>query len=1086
MSGNPFLQPDSPGSIASRSKSVVRQKYVARQPSQDYFEPAEEDVHGDFSEFEAVLREIHEGWQFMLEDDFDPVTLTLKLMDDSSVGKKKDYKAFQRVLYNLDMALKTIVNDYYRGFNNSIGTFGGVLQYINGKYYYSSSRLVQMKSNLKKCKEELLLKRNDLLNLWYKSQQYKEMLSILETIEELRTTPEKIDAMMESKHVLSASKLLTSSTKQALSKDMMQIGALDDVRRTLASQKNTLYDLLIEELHNHLYLKNSYCDNRWSVYTPRQQDLPETTIKPRKFKESKNTNQDFQNAPDMFAVENDILTEDADKNPETDSFYYMEIIMEALLVLGDIPAALETIRERLPVEIHSLVDKTISEVEQRHLNQWNTNRKKDKNADDNDIYCLDKANLEVKNEVLKDLLWTLYSKLEAVLRGHRFVESCARRIKKRLFAARSTSPEEGSISNINVYHFHEIWRPVQTEIRSILQDYLTSSDQSIVSVNDPATSQKFRGKRDNPKQLFTFAEAAENIQLEESYEDLKRKLFLSYKKQMPGLENTTLHSTIVDKYANDMSSKGYKVLVKPDAYNVSVLLKPTMSFLQRLREVFPNYDDHNEEGFGSFLDDFAVNVFLPQIEEKVMQLIQHATVGLDAFQDARDYKNYSRYPIAKSAVALISVIQSLCRTMHTMPFHTDEYVRLIEVVLLKFYEKCYQRFYSTVARGSSYGDNQENNVTDVTVSISGDWAQDENLVGLLAQNPFFNDDSKTDHEFIKALNQSEIIMELKLKNDRLLESNELIFDSKKLIALGRLYHTLKWFVREIWDLRSANVPPSMITSTPKLNLDRDEEDSPEVKHSKRWSSEETRPASKEPTDTIEPVLLPLRGEIAKRFDALLTTYQQLAETCLFTLRLEGRCHTMYYLEMAVRDGNYHLEDETFEPDPYVITLNSDLMELDDCINASLPPKDELFAFDGLPGLIVHILISEATYIKRLNSNGVQKMARNILALQQNLSNFVPLSQCSIMERAREYYQLFNLGSEGIIKSIQENGPKYTFDEYRILLGLIHDINQDQDDEPKSALESASSAKLEDTRKNNSNKYSEWLMELVEVMADYEN
>lgn len=129
---------------------------------------------------------------------------------------------------------------------------------------------------------------------------------------------------------------------------------------------------------------------------------------------------------------------------------------------------------------------------------------------------------------------------------------------------------------------------MQTEIRSILQDYLTSSDQSIVSVNDPATSQKFRGKRDNPKQLFTFAEAAENIQLEESYEDLKRKLFLSYKKQMPGLENTTLHSTIVDKYANDMSSKGYKVLVKPDAYNVSVLLKPTMSFLQRLREVFPN------------------------------------------------------------------------------------------------------------------------------------------------------------------------------------------------------------------------------------------------------------------------------------------------------------------------------------------------------------------------------------------------------------------------------------------------------------------------------------------------------------------
>lgn len=99
--------------------------------------------------------------------------------------------------------------------------------------------------------------------------------------------------------------------------------------------------------------------------------------------------------------------------------------------------------------------------------------------------------------------------------------------------------------------------------------------------------------------------------------------------------------------------------------------------------------------------------------------------------------------------------------MHSMPFHTDEYVRLIEVVLLKFYEKCYQRFYckskkkiykreafnlcfydiATVARGSASYSDQQKNVTDITISTSGDWAQDESLVGLLAQNPFFNDDS---------------------------------------------------------------------------------------------------------------------------------------------------------------------------------------------------------------------------------------------------------------------------------------------------------------------------------------------------------
>jgi exocyst complex component 4 len=55
---------------------------------------------------------------------------------------------------------------------------------------------------------------------------------------------------------------------------------------------------------------------------------------------------------------------------------------------------------------------------------------RERNKDENDIYCLDKANSEAKNEILKDFLWTLYSKLEAVLRGHRFTETCARRVKK--------------------------------------------------------------------------------------------------------------------------------------------------------------------------------------------------------------------------------------------------------------------------------------------------------------------------------------------------------------------------------------------------------------------------------------------------------------------------------------------------------------------------------------------------------------------------------------------------------------------------------------------------------------------------------
>lgn len=94
-----------------------------------------------------------------------------------------------------------------------------------------------------------------------------------------------------------------------------------------------------------------------------------------------------------------------------------------------------------------------------------------------------------------------------------------------------------------------------------------------------------------------------------------------------------------------------------------------------------------------------------------------------------------------------------------------------------------------------------------------------------------------------------------------------------------------------------------------------------------------------------------------------------------------------------------------------MTLNSNLVEIDDCVTASLSPSDESFVFDGLPDLIVHLMISNATYIKRLNHNGVQKMIRNILALQQNLLSVLTASQCAAMERGREYYSLFGLGPE---------------------------------------------------------------------------
>lgn len=71
------------------------------------------------------------------------------------------------------------------------------------------------------------------------------------------------------------------------------------------------------------------------------------------------------------------------------------------------------------------------------------------------------------------------------------------------------------------------------------------------------------------------------------------------------------------------------------------------------------------------------------------------------------------------------------------------------------------------------------------------------------------------------------------------------------------------------------------------------------------------------------------------FDALLESYQQLANLVLFTLRVEIRLRTMHYLDKATRDGVYQLQEDILEPDPSVVDLNSDLAMCDELVGNAL-------------------------------------------------------------------------------------------------------------------------------------------------------
>lgn len=100
----------------------------------------------------------------------------------------------------------------------------------------------------------------------------------------------------------------------------------------------------------------------------------------------------------------------------------------------------------------------------------------------------------------------------------------------------------------------------------------------------------------------------------------------------------------------DGSATGHKLLVAPSVFNMGILLPPSLDFLNRLKEVVPPGSDIIMSTLTSFLDDFLVNVFHPQLDETLIELCTQTFIEIDAFNEASNWSKHSKKPIFKVCV----------------------------------------------------------------------------------------------------------------------------------------------------------------------------------------------------------------------------------------------------------------------------------------------------------------------------------------------------------------------------------------------------------------------------------------------------
>jgi exocyst complex component 4 len=726
-----------------------------------------------------VLEHIKTEWPAMTQNDSVPVHIALQLLDTSSVGRAHEYRQFERTHRYLQDSLKAIVHEHHQGFNSSIGTFHKIQSSIQA----SQKRVRQLKESLNQSKSNLATTDPELRKLATASTNYDELLHTLSEIEDLRLVPDQLEARISEKRFLTAVDILQTALRRIRVPALDEIGALSDLRSYLTNQETALTDILIEELHDHLYLKSPYCQERWQTLAKSQGG-----VGPDKVDATSSVRHFYEVLDEMDLSQP--MVEDPTRNPEADTFYYIELVVESLNKLGALESAVNTIKQRLPVELFGIVNETNSEVDQKHPSSL---RGGISNSSGNQAFG--SRENSIRADVIYDLLWTLYAKFESIAESHRIFHDVVRAIIRRE-GARNSSMLLGG--------FRELWNLYQNEIRSLLHNYVTT-DADIYQFN---SSPKLGSSRQDSKreQLFQFSDAdSKSIQMTTEYQDLEgiiraavpglmsgtRKLGADGKKQAASKTDSMIGRSgsrriASTTYENKSGIGAHKSLVEPSVFNMSLLLPPTLQFLQRLKSIVPPGSDLVTSTLTSFLDNFLVNVFLPQLDETLGKLSDSVFEESDSFQEDAQWTTIARRPVFKGTAAFFALITAFCRMLDTIP-HDQALSQLIITQMMRYYDRCCDWFRSLVSR-----------VRDTDGSTL-------KLSALLATGPGdIHDTMKklwTSEGEDRQLLEKETGLLILQTNETPLRLDDIISDRETISSLCVLYTSMKWLGIKIDQLR---------------------------------------------------------------------------------------------------------------------------------------------------------------------------------------------------------------------------------------------------------------------------------------------
>lgn len=1063
---------------------VNRHRAVSMAFNGSWSEDEEKNSLKSLNGLKSIYKDVRYDWPQLNNDATLPIELAIAFLDDTSVGLAHRKPEFDELLEATRQALKVSVVDNHETFNNSVGLYHLLLSIVKE----SQEDSLYIKELIDKTTRDISDRSHYLRDLDNSSAKYSEMIEILDAMEYLRDIQTVIDTLISEKKIHEVYDVIAEAYKIASKYNLWSLSAMNATRNYLEAQSNNLYDMILEEIQNEIYLKNiSIAGDRqeaWDrllqskspqmaslktlidllitleqyVYNSANLDIFEIaesyTGSAKIFLETQLPKlHAFYTKSDLTKIDYGIILQST-QNPSVESFHYIFMLLLTAFKLNKLQPVLEILSTTVQQEIHALINHTTEEARLKNLHRL-SRLAKTRNLET--VRAEDKISGQLFNDlsvpILQDLFGSFFLKCVLVLMKHKVACDIVNLLSSNDIVPQSV-PKPATISS-PLYDFKTVWTAVCKEIEAFMVNYMCEDNEEVMPFKSEISSTNKVRQVMMQRKLFLFDNMShdQSKMPSDNIRSALQEVFPEF-----SVNNIKHGSNGNDEslyMSNERTSAMADALVPKNIFNMRIILEFFLIFTAGAQNLFNDFEaDKGATIPYQFFQGFMRNSFLRKLKEDLDQSLEDCmssesdpsgksegvkfcqnTVSLSS-QEVKSnlpgMRKSATSSIYVNAVRFKKLLFHTCQTLNTSFTYRREISDMV-LLLVKNFASAYNEYYSELLSSGGAHDITEmrfgvNDVQNKPILQIKRWmkvpAMLEVTGGILQ-----NHDNK---DALAELTEKEIEL-IFLSADQ--SSN--VFDISKEDLLDD-----KWFDHVCYLLLSATWVLSWLPSMRKesnysvYDYSEGNEVSEAERYKHDWTFMENGRSNLAINERAQQDYLTLSLEKIAEFDGCIEIFESVRDNALVALRYDLRLKGLYYIGKSFQD-NFKLPTEPSDADQFISVLNKEIYYIGTRINEVLSAEENDCVFAGLPEFLNKALIQGSYLVMVSNNNGIKKILLNLFVLQQMLRSIIKRQGVVDMSHASKYFQLCTTGEHSLMQEITAKTLKYLKSEILNILRLIY-------------------------------------------------